>query len=354
MNIGRVGFDSVVLGDGSVLVVGDDHACIPGGADPGSDRAAVYEPAGDRWIEVESLNKPRKMPATVGLRDGSAMVIGGINAEDVPFSSTKIFSQTTRTWTDGPLLDVARGQPMAATLVDGRVLVASLVAVDETSGTTTTEIYDPSVGTWSRAATLEGPYLNGLLPLADGRVLGFGSAFEVTVWLEVYDPARNSWKAIEPPPAGHVDPEFIALEDGAILAVGGYSEFEEGRFPTAMVERYEPADDRWVDVESLPTTRTASASVRLADGRVLVAGGNLIRTDGVGRALRTVDAYDPRTGRWSALPDLLEPRYGGRAVVLADGSVLVMGGYATFNTEGDTPWCPAPMTSVERFSPPPP
>ena len=83
-------------GDGTVLAVGDDFACHPGGAVPGSERAELLDPAEDAWAKVDSLNKPRKSPATVVLPDGSAMVIGGINSDDVPFSSTKLFSPETR------------------------------------------------------------------------------------------------------------------------------------------------------------------------------------------------------------------------------------------------------------------
>ncbi len=199
MNVGRVGFDAVELGDGSVLVVGDDHACVPGGAEPGSERAEIYEPAADRWVEIQSLNKPRKIAATVPLADGSAMVIGGVNEEDVPFSSTKILSPSTRTWTDGPLLDIARGVVAAAGLGDGRILVASAVAQEETSQLITTEIYDPSTGAWTSGGDPLHMYFGSLKSLTDGRVLAIGGAFETGVWLEIYDPSTQTWTAIETP-----------------------------------------------------------------------------------------------------------------------------------------------------------
>jgi hypothetical protein len=135
----RSGFDAVVLSDGSVLVVGDDHACAPGGAWPGSELAELYDPVADEWVEVESLNKPRKTAATAVLPNGSAIVIGGLNSDDFPFSSTKIFNSATRTWTNGPLLQVARSEPLAAGLGDGRILVMSAsTASDQTFG----EIFD--------------------------------------------------------------------------------------------------------------------------------------------------------------------------------------------------------------------
>jgi hypothetical protein len=41
-------------------------------------------------------------------------------------------------------------------------------------------------------------------------------------------------------------------------------------------------------------------------------------------------------------------RYGGQAIVLDDGSVLILGGMDSLNEFGDTPFCPGTLTSVER------
>ena len=91
MTLERQGFDAVRLGDGTVLAVGSDQSCAPGGAIEGSETAEAYDPTADTWSAVESLNKPRKSPATVSLASGRALVIGGLNADDIAFSSTKIF-----------------------------------------------------------------------------------------------------------------------------------------------------------------------------------------------------------------------------------------------------------------------
>ena len=47
-------------------------------------------------MEAPSLNKPRKEPATVVLSDGSALVVGGLNDVEQPFSSTKRFATAHR------------------------------------------------------------------------------------------------------------------------------------------------------------------------------------------------------------------------------------------------------------------
>ena len=128
----RSGFDSVVLGDGTVLAVGDDVACLPGPAEPGSESRRALRPRDRPLDQAESLNKPRKSFATVVLGRRRALVLGGINADDQPFSSTKLFDPATGRWSDGPLLDVARGDPVAVTLAEGRVVAGSPTFVGET------------------------------------------------------------------------------------------------------------------------------------------------------------------------------------------------------------------------------
>ena len=356
---GRVGFDAALLGNGTVLAVGDDRACIPGGAETGSELAEIYDPEADRWSAAQSLNKPRKSPATVRLPDGSAIVIGGINDDDVPFSSTKIYSAANGAWADGPLLGVARGQPLAATIAGGRVLVLSDVSATDTAALSTTEIYDPSSGSWSRGASLTGLRLHTLVALADGRALGLGqdaADAEPSLVAVIYDPAADAWRGIDAP-TPRIWFEIVALQDGGALAIGGNDGGElfggDGSV-TARVDRLDPETGHWSPVASMPTARASTTSVVLADGRVLVAGG----TGGQGGpdrgpALTRVEVFDPESDAWTVADDLREPRYDAQLVTLRDGDVLLLGGAKDFNTEFDTPWCPAPMTSVERFTPGP-
>jgi hypothetical protein len=341
----RTGFDSVVLGDGSVLSVGDDAACLPGPAEPGSDTAERYDPLTDTWTQAESLNKPRKSFATVVLGDGRALVLGGVNDVDEPFSSTKLFDPGTGRWSDGPLLDVARVEPVAATMSDDRVLAGSVTFVGETNSATTTEVLDAAAKAWAMAAPVD-LSVTSFTALTEG-LLAIGDGFETESQMLLFDPADETWVPIDGPTILR-QPRLVALEDGGALAFG-YEDLAIGRSPSARVERFDPATRRWVEATSMSIPRDAAMIIRLADGRVLVAGG--ATADGIepgAQALATTEIYDPDTNRWSAGPDLLEPRKDGHALVLEDGSVLIHGGDADFNVEGDVPWCPEPMTSAER------
>ena len=72
-------------------------------------------------------------------------------------------------------------------------------------------------------------------------------------------------------------------------------------------------------------------------------------------AIDAASLYDPATDAWTALPPMPEPRAGGAAVTLADGSVLIVGGYNETADVGDTD-CqtqdqPTGLASAVRFVP---
>ncbi|MGD0247566.1 MAG: kelch repeat-containing protein, partial [Candidatus Limnocylindrales bacterium] len=95
----------------------------------------------------------------------------------------------------------------------------------------------------------------------------------------------------------------------------------------------------WTRTDPLPVPEWAAASVRLHDGRVMVAGGatGISSRDAIARAL----IFDPATGHWTAVTDMLQPRTYAMAVTLADGSVLVAGG----SRNGQ------PLDTAERYYP---
>ncbi len=78
----------------------------------------------------------------------------------------------------------------------------------------------------------------------------------------------------------------------------------------------------------------------LADGSVLVVGGMDDSTD----AMRTVERFDPASGAWTRAASLGRVRVDHSATRLPDGSVLVVGGRAS--NEGRDYWA-----QVERYDP---
>lgn len=68
------------------------------------------------------------------------------------------------------------------------------------------------------------------------------------------------------------------LRDGRVLVVGAIGGGFPGPDPRRTAEVYDPASNTWSATGQLTAPRTDHVAVRLADGRVLVAGSDYYRT----------------------------------------------------------------------------
>ena len=366
MALARASTHAAVLGDGRVLVVGNDNLCEPGGAWEDSVLAELYDPATGTWAPAGSLNAPRTDFAAVTLPDGRVLVAGGMTSADPAegafgaYSSAKLFDPAKGTWSSTGLMGTARTEPAAALLPDGTVLVAGGAYVDSDGNRdlASAEIYDPETGTWSPTGDMSTARRGArAVTLADGRVLVVGASHGSLASAEIYDPAAGAWS-----PAGSLaqardDFALVALPDGGALVAGGAVEGSDIQQATATAERLDPATLRWSPAADMSTAAANRSAVLLGDGRVLVAGGVTITdaraTGGSTERPPLADAelYDPTTDRWAPAPSLPTAREGGTFVTLADRTVLLVGGDLGYVGEPMMPWCPPPVAEAVRYVP---
>jgi len=100
-----------------------------------------------------------------------------------------------------------------------------------------------------------------------------------------------------------------------------------------------------VAIDPMPSPRAAHTATRLRDGRVLIAGGCIANGCEEGIAGDAI-VFDPKTAAFSPAGNLLEPRVGHRAIALADGSVLLLGGWTR---SGVTDLVERYVPEAERF-----
>jgi N-acetylneuraminic acid mutarotase len=161
-------------------------------------------------------------------------------------------------------------------------------------------------------------------------VLVAGGQGGTTIFLksaELYDPATGIW------PAGNLATgrqkhEATLLLNGKVLVTGGAG---SGYTALASAELCDPNQTpiAWTNANSMATRRTGHSATLLANGKVLVAGGYF--TDNtVYPAVTTMhsscELYDPDTGQWSPAGSLPMGWANHQAVRLQNGKVLIVGG----------------------------
>jgi N-acetylneuraminic acid mutarotase len=141
------------------------------------------------------------------------------------------------------------------------------------------------------------------------------------------------------------------LADGRVLVAGSSPQgYRQGAFRDgATAEVYDPSTRTWTSTGSMQQARSGHTATLLADGRVVVAGGD--GDSPTSGPLLSAELYDPATGTWSQAASMAEGRGGHTATLLADGSVLVIGGERPVpGAEPDT-FVPAPIVSAEVYDP---
>ncbi|MEU7727883.1 DUF6603 domain-containing protein [Streptomyces sp. NPDC040724] len=267
------------------------------------------------------------------LAGGSVLLAGGAVATGAPVATAGLFDPVTTAWTAAPPLLTARRGHSATRLADGRVLV---VGGSGPAGTdlASAELYDPVAGGWrsTNEAPSAGRTDHAALPLPKGGLLIAGGTRDgrTLASAEVYDPARDRWRAAAPMTDARSGHRMVPLPGGRLLVVGGALATGGGNVPLAYCERYDPDTDAWTPAASLRTPRTGHQATVLADGRILVTGGDPVLLPGTGRisgrSPASAEIYDPVADTWTPAADMPAGRGRHRAVRLPTGEVLVVGG----------------------------
>src|SRR5262245_42612891 len=116
------------------------------------------------------------------------------------------------------------------------------------------------------------------------------------------------------------------LPNGKVLIAGGQTPACYC-VPTifSSAELYDPSTGSFTATGNMTTARIGHTATLLPDGKVLIAGGSILRDPQKGLppiALVSAEVFDPATGTFSATGDMVKAG-GGTAILLADGRVLI-------------------------------
>ena len=275
---------------------------------------------------VGAMNGARASGTATLLPDGDVFITGGTDAGGDHPRTAERFDLATSTWlTPAPATLVNAGGPFPTVV---RLAAGSLVFVGGFS--TRVDRYDPVADSWTNlgdtARTLAGPaayeVAPGVIMLAGGERTGGIPDVQGERFNTVLATRAALASELEVHDAG----PSIQLADGRVVVAGGAH--ADGTRSLAT-EVYAPAADTWTAAGPLHAERVASASVVLADGRLLVIGGDCAEVHSLSCYGRTAEALSPTTLKWTSTASLLEPLRDFTATRIADGRVVVIGGEGT-------------------------
>jgi hypothetical protein len=132
-----------------------------------------------------------------------------------------------------------------------------------------------------------------------------------------------------------MDAAAVRLADGRVLVAGGSPREGISNPVLASAELYDPTTGTFAPTGSLKTARSAATAVLLADGRALILGGfgcppkpTRCAPDepgSFGSGLASAELYDPATGTFTAAGSMATERQDATALPMPDGRVLVLG-----------------------------
>lgn len=164
--------------------------------------------------------------------------------------------------------------------------------------------------------------------LDNGKVLapgGFQSSdghYRSMSAAELYDPATKAWSTI----AGGMWSarelhSATKLFNSKVLIAGGFS----NKRILGSAELYDPVKATFLFTEEMLTPRFGHTATLLADGQVLVCGGRTLKDE----SLESCELYDATLGTWNWGPSMTRDRFRHTATTLTDGRILITGGYSS-------------------------
>jgi N-acetylneuraminic acid mutarotase len=266
-------------------------------------------------------------------------VSGGSSGSAV-LKSTELYDPVKNTWSAGADMKTARTGHTAVLLLNGKVLVAG--GFDGKAALATAEIYDPASNTWTATT---GPmayshnYHTATL-LTSGKVLIAGGVLGPAIFAdatitEVYDPTLGTFSAgpnLPEPRQGHT---ATVLQNGKVLFAGN----SNGTATSAKLLTYTaPSTFAWTD-DTTPTGTMATG--RWNHAATLVASGKVLVTGGFGTNSKSAELYNPTTNLWEPAGAMANSRALHTSTLLRDGRVLIVGGYDGTNA----------LNSIEVYDP---
>jgi hypothetical protein len=288
----------------------------------------------------KTMQQPRTHHAAVSLPNGDLMLVGGgetgwrpgtplvapLRSVEILAGSSLLFQEvdSTTSW----MFNKRIGHS-ATLLPSGNVLVAG-GALTPNSIAENVEVYNPKTKSFTRDGLRFARAFHGAV-LRDGKVALIGGE---TRQGELLQPGELYGGGTSALLAGlntrRINHATLRLADGTLMVCGGYG--QEGNV-LATIELLRPNASQWeISQTSLLEPRAHHTATLLPDGRVLIVGG----LNALDNASDLMEVYVPKLDTILDSANINVGRWNHTTTVLRDGRVLIVGGFASTRTGSPT------------------
>ncbi|MEM8873799.1 MAG: malectin domain-containing carbohydrate-binding protein [Planctomycetota bacterium] len=343
-------FDVLAIGGSLTLSAGEsvtvDVTFAPDDIGDASGSLTVTTSAGSLSVSISGVGVAfwtveNDLPAALG-EVGNAVIGDTIYVVGDGDATTFALDTNTGAWTSLP----ARPHPakdQIAHAIDGKLYVIGGVVGPSSNKEALdyVQVFDPATNTWSLDTAM--PYgsfaantavIGGKLYVAGGLTnVGFGSGVQTHGLVSVFDPVTHVWTTglAEMPLAA--DSAATGTNGSSLFVFGGRSGGDAVSNGFDTVQIYDPATDTWITSSNpggpaaLPQARGGIVSAPFIGGKFYVIGGETQTGGGAtsDNVYDRVDIYDTLTDTWTTGPSMITPRHGMSPIV-AGGRIYVIGG----------------------------
>jgi N-acetylneuraminic acid mutarotase len=256
--------------------------------------------------------------------------IGGLDLNNTVLRQVEAYNPVTNTWTRKASLPHPRAGTNGTGVIGGKIYLSG-GSTSSGASSNTLYVYDPGTNTWTTKAAMPVASDRGLSVAVKGKLyvlVGFceSCSNHYPHRLYRYDPATNRWSRLADCPRQHVY-GTAGMIDGKLYVIGGDDGTFERNSAQGWLDVYDPATNTWTAKARGPA-RTNGAAAVLGKKLYTVGGFNI-------DPLADMSAYDPATDAWADRAPLSEPRdglvartvtYGGVSYILAVGGFTETGG----------------------------
>jgi Fibronectin type III domain/Kelch motif/Putative Ig domain/Galactose oxidase, central domain len=253
---GRSQAATVILGDGSVFVLGGSSTTAP-------TSVLKLAPGASAWTTPGTLDHIRVAPGA-GVFGNSLIVFGGADRK-VDKSSTLYDPNTNRT-SSVPSMTTPRAQHAYA---GGFGLIYAIGGRDDL-GNVLASVESFGGGRWFAQASLPEARVGAAATSTGLDVYVFGGANAGgTVSNTVYKLSSGAWTTVAPMPVAVQSAAVVLGKNNLIYVLGG----SNGTAPVSTVQVYNTVSNTWNLEASLPVATSAANAAIDSTGRIMVIGG---------------------------------------------------------------------------------